>query len=60
MPANRTPPRRGGAIYIPAAEVEPYLLNGWHLVGDLTPNEVLVLPPVRYSPAPMHPAADLP
>jgi hypothetical protein len=39
------PPSRDGALYIPEHEVLPYLANGWTLVGDLTPHQVLMLPP---------------
>lgn len=46
--ASATAPRRG--IFVPPEQVEAYLANGWSVVDDLNPHQVLMLPPTHLAP----------
>jgi hypothetical protein len=41
----RSASAKARGIYVPPAEVEAYLANGWSVVDHLNPHRVLMLPP---------------
>jgi hypothetical protein len=36
---------KSGGIFVPTEQVEVYVANGWTVVHDLNPHQVLMLPP---------------